>query len=312
MSRRTAPLALALSLGLVGCGGGIASQGATRSNTNGRAPAEQRCDLSPAGTAQFQPFHVEGSRVVVPVPGDAVVLEGTSAISLPCGAGWVISDVPDPFVSDASFYEEARRSFGPDCVAEGRDLRCPIEGGRVMLVRVMRAQRAAALVAAVGHEDELEALLAMARLDPSLPLDPVRASGLTQPAPEGLVAAPESSVQRLIYIDPQHGPSAPAVALWSYQRFSSFETQPPTPREIGAHAGMLAVRELGIVPRDVRPLSDELLVAEGERNGAPVRLLIGFFVQDAGVWFFVGSAPAAEADVWMQRYATHLDQTRVQ
>lgn len=316
---------VALFAGLVAslsaCGGAahIAARGASNAaasattgavvNTNvtgshGEGPS--RCDLSPAAVATFRPVHLDGSRVVVRVPDDAGMSEANWAVIFPCGAALTVLDYPTAHADDdaplAGFGQ-----FGDRCVERGRDVVCATSAF-VMVGRVLRAQRAAALVAAfAGDEDQAELLLELASIDPSLDADPVRASGLVQSAPEGLALSGESIPRSLEYEEP--GRSDGAVAVWEYEPFGQFSSDSPSDDELGEHAGRILSR-LGIRALSATPLSEELLEVEADRRGAAVRLRIGTFVQDAGVWFFVGAAPAAEADVWMPRFEAHLDQTR--
>lgn len=288
----------------VGCGGGGAAHQGTANNANDDGPSgAPRCDLSAETIAQWQPAHVEGSRVLVPVPAEVVLGEGNVIYVIPACANWLaVVEAPPMLANDPSFITAnmADLQTTRSCTSSAEGIVCQEPDG-VLVARPLRAQGAAAVVmASAPTVEEANRLVAGMHFDVSLPFDAVHALGLTQPPPAGMVLHPISQSHMLVYTPPNANPdegTTPAL-IWAYET--------GTDHEIGEQLGMMGVQHLGVTALgQMSPVGEPterelMLTATGMHGTTPVTVIMGFFRQQTGAFVFVARVPTPDAATWIQ------------
>lgn len=315
---RTSALAwpMALLLG-AGCGGGTTTpQGATNnSNGNATSGAEaQQCDLRAETIARWTPTHIDGSRILVPLPEEARLAEGNTIFVIPSCMSFVATvEAPPAMVSDPTFISSnmADLQSTRSCQESAGGLVCQEERG-VLVARPLRTQGAVAVIMASGPSaEEVNHLLDAMRFDTTLPFDPVHALGLNQPAPEGMALHPLSQAHMLIYTPPSANPDVAETAtlLWAYET--------GTDREIGEQLGRMAVQRLGVSQLgQVSPIGEAteremVLGADAMHGTSPVTVVMGLFRQQTGAFVFIARVPRADAEAWIQRFHVQVAATEI-
>lgn len=299
---------------LIGCGGGAATQTGTTNNTNGNATSgsEVRCDLRPETISQWRPFHIEGSRVLVPLPDEAVLAEGNTIYVIPSCATFVAAvEAPPSLVNDASFVSSnlADLQASRSCQESPQGVVCQ-EANGVLVARPLRAQGALAVIMANAPSvEEADRLLAGMRFDTTLTFDPTLALGLRQAPPEGMARHPLSQAHTVIYAPPGADPDAATTPtlLWGYET--------GTDREIGQELGVMAVQQLGVSGLgEISAVGEAteremILTAAGTHGTSPITVIMGLFRQQTGAFVFIARVPAADAQLWLQRIQAHIAAT---
>jgi len=288
----------------LGCGGGAVHQG-TANNANGNgSPGTSQCDLSAEAIAQWQPSHVDGSRVLVPLPAGVTLSEGNVVYVIPaCSSFLAVVEAPPSMANDPSFITanmadlQATRS----CTSSVEGIVCQ-EAIGMLVARPLRAQGAAAVVmASAPTVEEANRLVSGMHFDLSLPFDAVHALGLTQPPPVGMVLQPISQTHLLIYAPPNANPdegNTPAL-IWSYET--------GTDHEIGEQMGMMGAQQLGVTELgQMNPVGEAterelMLMATGMHGAVPVTVIMGFFRQRIGAFVFIARVPTPDTAMWIQR-----------
>ncbi len=299
-------LSLLLALALpAGCGGGSAVQPGAANNANGQHSAgASQCDLSAEAVAQWRPSHVEGSRVLVPLPAEVLLAEGNVVYVVPaCSVFLAVVEAPPAMANDPAFITAnmADLQTTRPCTARGEGIVCQETSG-VLVARPLRAQGAAAVVMATAPtEEQANRLVGGMHFDLSLPFDAVHALGVTQPPPAGMALHPVSQTHILVYAPPGANPDdgATPTLIWSYQT--------GTDHEIGEQLGAMAVQQLGVSGLGaISPVGEStereiVLTATGMHGALPVTVVMGLFRQQTGAFVFIARVPTPDAAIWIQR-----------